>query len=78
MYLGRAGPYHLDSCGTPQVGNAHLLQQITFQSIDQGLSRRSVGVGIQGSQTNLDKANLDTCNSIKCISAAITTRQPLK
>ena len=78
MYLGRAGPNHTNSCNIPLIGNVDLLQHSTFQSIDRGSSGGSIEVGIQGLQTNLNEANLDMRNSIRCVGVVVTLERPLK
>jgi hypothetical protein len=78
MYLRGAGPNLLGSCSTPQVGELHLLQQNTPQSIDPGSSGGLVEVGIQGSQTNPGEANWDTRNSMERVSAIVIVRRPLR
>jgi hypothetical protein len=73
MHPEGAGLDHSDPCGIPKVKELHLLRQNTPQSIDQGSSGGSAVVGIQGSQTNLDEANLDMHKSNECVCAVITT-----
>jgi hypothetical protein len=78
MYPRGAGPNLSDSCGTPRVGELHLLLRSTSFSIDPGSSGRSIEVGIQGSQTNPGEANWDKRNSMECVNAIVTVGKPLR
>ena len=72
MHLEGARLDHSNPRGISKIKELYLLRQNTIQSIDKGLSERSIKVGIQGSQTNLDEANLDMHKSNECVCAIIT------
>lgn len=78
MHLEGARLDHSNPRGISKIKELYLLRQNTIQSIDKGLSERSIKVGIQGSQTNPGEANPNTCNSIEHVSTIIIARQRLR